>query len=315
MMVVEEYRDVKKRIREQKQAAGETYVEDEVEIAFTDLARSNGMRWNDAIIMAIRISGSVINKLIAKKKSAAGTKGQTDTSSTSGTTAGADRTNTGTTSTEPTSASTPFDADDTTTDTADSQDEAEDTELPESDRFPAEPTLSLQDLEDQISELSVGIDDLDPGTAPELIIFADQKTLENEIARQNGEDVATRPASDAETYRCETLTGLPISPTTALRYLTAGSFRRMILEPDDLDFTISRRARLFKGAKRLGLIARDRTCQGRGCDTPANRCEADHILEHTKGGLTLADNGEMDCPPCHGLKTELQAQGIWTPDR
>lgn len=163
----------------------------------------------------------------------------------------------------------------------------------------------------ELEDIDFGINDLDAGIDPEVIIIADQQTLEDEITRQNGQTPAARPIEDAETYRCETLNGLPVSPATALRYLSVGSFRKMIHKPGDLDFSISRRARLFKGPKRIGLIARSRHCQGPGCATKSHYCQGDHRIEYHKGGPTIPANAEMLCRPCHRHKTWMQAHGLW----
>ncbi len=154
-------------------------------------------------------------------------------------------------------------------------------------------------------------EDLDPGTGSEVIIVLDQKTAEREIARRNGETLPDLTPEDLENRRCETLSGLPLSPSTAVDYLELGHFRRMILKPNDLDFYLSRKTRFFTGPRRTGLMARDRFCQDPGCGTPANKCEADHIKEYAEGGLTLPSNGKMRCGPCHRHKTWLQARGSW----
>ena len=159
-------------------------------------------------------------------------------------------------------------------------------------------------------------EDIDPGTGTEVIIILDQKTAEREIARRNGLTLPDLRAEDAKDYRCETLSGMPLSPAVAIDLLELGHFRRMILKPNDLDFSLSKRARYFRGPKRLGLIARDRYCQDPGCGTPADKCEADHIEEWAKGGETVPGNGKMRCGPCHRHKTWLQAHGLWVdPDK
>jgi hypothetical protein len=39
-------------------------------------------------------------------------------------------------------------------------------------------------------------------------------------------------------------------------------------------------------AQRLALAARDRGCSFPGCDAPAQRCQAHHVIEHQDGGPT-----------------------------
>lgn len=75
------------------------------------------------------------------------------------------------------------------------------------------------------------------------------------------------------------------------------------MKPRSIDFELSAKARLFRGAKRLGLIVRDRNCQGPGCGTAARYCQGDHIKPYRQGGPTIPSNGEMLCGPCHRWKT------------
>lgn len=116
-----------------------------------------------------------------------------------------------------------------------------------------------------------------------------------------------------ETYRCETLDGLLLTPTLALRAALQGHIRRIVLEPDALDFTVSQTRRFFRGPIRIAMTIRDRHCTTPGCGVPAHRCEADHITRHTNGGHTLPAQGHMLCPRCHRRKTALEALGIAAP--
>ena len=163
-------------------------------------------------------------------------------------------------------------------------------------------------------EGAIGPDDegFDPGVRAEVIILCDASTLQRQIARRAGQSLPPRPPSDAQTYICETLSGMPVTPATALAYLELNHFRRMTLKPGTIDFELTKKARYFLGPKRLGLIARDRTCQGPGCGTPAKNCQGDHIVPYHQNGPTVPTNGEMLCGPCHRHKTWLQAHGMWT---
>ncbi len=139
------------------------------------------------------------------------------------------------------------------------------------------------DITSATSGEDVSDEGFDPGVQAEVVILCDQVTLEREIARRGGETLDPRPASDAESYVCETVSGRSVSPATALKYLEINSFRRMIRKPKSLDFELSRLTRFFRGPKRLGLIARDRTCQGPGCGTSARYCQGDHIEAYEDG--------------------------------
>lgn len=176
----------------------------------------------------------------------------------------------------------------------------------------------LRNLKDQATrngadpdaDIELDLDELDAGVAAQVIIIADQETLEREKARQLGIELPPRSARSAANYRCETLSGLPVSAATALLHAEIGSFRRLLLKPDSLDFELSRKARLFSNIQRLGLIARDRHCQGRGCDTPGKFCQADHIIEHTRGGPTIPRNGQLLCGPCNQHKERMRTTAL-----
>lgn len=163
---------------------------------------------------------------------------------------------------------------------------------------------------DPDASLELDLDDVDAGVAAQVIIVADHETLERELARQLGVPLVPRTNESMVNYRCETLSGLPIAPSTALAYAELGSFRRMIFKPDSLDFEMSRKARLFCGPKKLGLVVRDRHCQGPGCDTQGSRCQADHIDEYSRGGPTIPTNGELLCGPCNRHKEWLRSHAV-----
>jgi superfamily II DNA or RNA helicase len=61
--------------------------------------------------------------------------------------------------------------------------------------------------------------------------------------------------------------------------------------------------RLFSYTQRNHLYTRaDGKCQSCGCELEDD-WEADHIIPHSKGGLTTYDNGQALCLPCHRQKT------------
>ncbi|MEZ5377586.1 MAG: HNH endonuclease signature motif containing protein [Acidimicrobiales bacterium] len=160
----------------------------------------------------------------------------------------------------------------------------------------------------------------DPGTAHVTAnIVMDSDTAIAEAERRDAQAVglpapvrATNDATErARTYRCETLSGMPLAPADALDFALAGYVRKFVFETETSDFTASERARLFKGAKRVGIMIRDRHCQGAGCSTHASYCEADHTIRHIDGGPTVPTNGRARCGPCHRHKTRLESLGIW----
>ncbi len=160
----------------------------------------------------------------------------------------------------------------------------------------------------------------DPATANVTAnIVVDQQTVEEEAERRDAEaagaPIAPRNTTEAcdrsATYRCETSSGLPLSPADALDFAIAGHVRLFVMNAETSDFTASASARLFKGTKRLGIMLRDRYCQGAGCSTRAVHCQADHTIRHTDDGPTVPTNGKARCGPCHRHKTRLESLGLW----
>jgi hypothetical protein len=77
--------------------------------------------------------------------------------------------------------------------------------------------------------------------------------------------------------------------------------RRLFTAPEDgtlvaMDST----RRVFDGALRRFLIARDGTCRTPWCDAPVRHI--DHVVDHASGGLTTAHNGQGLCVRCNHTK-------------
>ncbi|MEZ5229404.1 MAG: DUF222 domain-containing protein [Acidimicrobiales bacterium] len=163
----------------------------------------------------------------------------------------------------------------------------------------------------------------DPSTANVVAnVVADDQTLIDEAERRDA-DLAGRPAPVRHTddaveraahHRCETASGMPLAPADVLDFAIAGHLRLFRTTTETHDFTASAKVRLFKGAKRLGILLRDRHCQGAGCNTHSVHCEVDHTIRYTDGGLTVPTNGKSRCGPCHRHKTRLETLGLWPPD-
>lgn len=64
---------------------------------------------------------------------------------------------------------------------------------------------------------------------------------------------------------------------------------------------VGREARLVTPAQRVALTVRDGGCAFPGCDVPATRCEAHHIVPWWRGGRTDLPNLVLLCRRHHGL--------------
>ena len=107
---------------------------------------------------------------------------------------------------------------------------------------------------------------------------------------------------DAFRHVLELADGTLISPATVADLLDDAVIERIVFDGPSRVLDLGRQ-RTFTGAARRAVQAVHRTCDGPGCHTPADRCEIDHTLPYTNGGLTTPDNGTPKCrappPPTH----------------
>jgi Domain of unknown function (DUF222) len=99
---------------------------------------------------------------------------------------------------------------------------------------------------------------------------------------------------DPFNHLCQTAAGTVIAPGLLLPYLSDADIERIIYDPPNRNISASRRSR-FSGAVRRIVEIRDQYCQHPGCDEPAGRCDADHIVPRSDGGITCLCNGQLLC--------------------
>ncbi len=163
-----------------------------------------------------------------------------------------------------------------------------------------------------------------PGTNFVVNIVQDQHTFDAELgdhldridAAAHDQPAPQRPVlttdeaiQRATTYRSHTLTGHTISRGLTLRAAIIGHLKHWRINQPTHDFTATKTARYFTGAKRIGLIIRDPHCTTPGCTTLSHRCDMDHTVPHQHGGPTTPPNGQPKCKPCHRHKTMLETLG------
>jgi len=92
--------------------------------------------------------------------------------------------------------------------------------------------------------------------------------------------------------------------------LPAGELRRIccdaelipvVLGSNSEVLDVGRAVRLVTPAIRTALLVRDRGCVFPGCDAPASRCEAHHVVPWWAGGLTALSNLALLCHTHHPL--------------
>jgi hypothetical protein len=95
---------------------------------------------------------------------------------------------------------------------------------------------------------------------------------------------------------CETSAGRVLTSGTLIPHLANAELEVVLFDDAATVISVSRR-RTFTGALRRAIEVRDRHCRHpSGCDTPAERCDVDHIIPWTGGGRTDQFNGRLECP-------------------
>jgi hypothetical protein len=127
---------------------------------------------------------------------------------------------------------------------------------------------------------------------PLLIVHVDLDTFEKATAQL----VGVAPPEPFGTERlCEIDDGTVISPTQMIELGIVGDVRRLVYESPGVILDYGRKVRLFTGALREAICARDRFCDHPGCEIPARECEIDHVVEWNDGGTTNHRNGRAKC--------------------
>ena len=121
---------------------------------------------------------------------------------------------------------------------------------------------------------------------------------EEMLRRLDGEPV--RPL-DPDTYRCETLTGIPLEPYEAAAHSLVSKVRRVVVDAAGTVIDLGT-ARNFTGSARKAVQLHSTHCVWRGCHVPVDRCQTDHTLAHGRGGRTNPGNGAPLCGRHNRLK-------------
>ena len=93
---------------------------------------------------------------------------------------------------------------------------------------------------------------------------------------------------------CELEDGTHLSVDQALHVLTVADVERAVFESPDR-ISVSKRARVFRGAERRKVELRDRHCTERDCEIGPEQCDVDHTKRYEHGGETVLGNGKLKC--------------------
>ncbi|MGI9602427.1 MAG: DUF222 domain-containing protein [Acidimicrobiales bacterium] len=109
------------------------------------------------------------------------------------------------------------------------------------------------------------------------------------------------PVLDPDTMRCQTLDGVPLDPIETAVESLFGAIRRVVVDAEGVVIDLGA-ARFFTGSARTAVKLSSTHCIWPGCDRPASRCQADHVVPHAKGGRTNPRNGANLCEGHNRLK-------------
>ncbi len=113
--------------------------------------------------------------------------------------------------------------------------------------------------------------------------------------------LAGAPAADME------LSSVPISAKTVERLACDSSIARILLDSESTVIDVGRSKRVVSEPARRALTARDGHCRWPGCERPASRSAAHHVVHWIHGGTTDLDNLILLCHRHHWMVHE----GSW----
>jgi hypothetical protein len=94
---------------------------------------------------------------------------------------------------------------------------------------------------------------------------------------------------------CELADRQVVTPGSLVPWLDEAHIERIVFEGPSRVIDVGVTQRLFRGATRRAVQVRDRDCFHPTCDEPSVRCQVDHVVSHSLGGLTTMANGQLAC--------------------
>jgi hypothetical protein len=101
---------------------------------------------------------------------------------------------------------------------------------------------------------------------------------------------------------CQLANGTVVTPGQVTPLLTEADVERVVFGSPSRVIDVGERTRFFRGALRRAIEVRDQRCDHPTCDTPAERCEIDHVQPYARLGPTDQENGRPKCRYHHRHK-------------
>ena len=132
-----------------------------------------------------------------------------------------------------------------------------------------------------------------------------------ELASGGGSQAQIQVTSSIETLLglvgapgAEMAFSLPVSSTTMERLACDSGIARILLDSESTVIDVGRSKRVVSEPARRALTARDRHCRWPGCERPASRSAAHHVIHWIHGGTTDLDNLILLCHRHHRMVHE-----------
>ncbi|HLQ15164.1 MAG TPA: DUF222 domain-containing protein, partial [Candidatus Eisenbacteria bacterium] len=132
-----------------------------------------------------------------------------------------------------------------------------------------------------------------------------------ELASGGGSQAQIQVTSSVETLlglagapAAEMEFSLPVSSKTIERLACDSSIARVLLDSESLVIDVGRSKRVVSEPGRRALNARDGSCRWPGCERPAWRSAAHHVIHWIHGGTTDLDNLVLLCHRHHWMVHE-----------
>jgi hypothetical protein len=94
---------------------------------------------------------------------------------------------------------------------------------------------------------------------------------------------------------CKLANGITVTPGSLVRWLDQTWIERIVFSGPSRVIDVGTTRRIFDGATRRAILARDQECFHDFCEVAAVDCQVDHIQPYAVGGRTTQANGRVAC--------------------